>query len=131
MRHRIKHHVNRPVLHLGLFTDGQMLPAAGLFTLAAGWAYAGGGSAITRALIAGLMLLPVGIMVVDNRVGGIVITQAKALVLWRREAGILTPGEQEAHGWELAIDVEDQLVLDREEMAQVDLEAVFASDSGG
>ena len=36
MRHRIKHHVNRPVLHMGLFTDAQMLPAAGLFAVAVG-----------------------------------------------------------------------------------------------
>ncbi len=129
MRHRIKHHVNRPVLHLGLFTDGQMLPAAGLFTVAAGWAYAGGGSVIARAVVAALMLLPVGVMVVDNRVGGIVVTQVKALALWRREPGILIPGEQEALGWELAIDAEDQLVLDREQMTSVDLDAVFASDT--
>ncbi len=105
------------------------MPAAGLFTLAAGWAYAGGGSAIARALVAALMLLPVGVMAADNRVGGIVVTQVKALALWRREPGILTPGEQEAHGWELAIDAEDQLVLDREQMTSVDLEAVFASDT--
>ncbi len=37
MRHRIKHHVNRPVLHMGMFTDTQMLPAAGLFALGAGF----------------------------------------------------------------------------------------------
>ncbi len=129
MRHRVKHHVNRPVLHLGLFSDGQILPAAGLFTLAAGWAFAGGGGVIAQAIGAALLLLPVGVMVVDNRMGGIVMTQVKALVLWHREPGIFTPGAQKAHGWELAIDAEDQLALDRERMERVDLEAVFASDA--
>jgi len=129
VRHRIKHHVNRPVLHLGLFTDGQMLPAAGLFSVAAGWAYAGGGSVIARAIVAALMLVPVGVMVVDNRVGGLVISQVEALVCWRREAGIFTPGVQESYGCEVAIDAEDLLVLEREQMAQVDLEAVFSSEA--
>lgn len=127
MRHRVKHHVNRPVLHLGLFTDGQMVPAAGVFALAAGWAFAGGGGAVARTVVAALMLLPVGVMVVDNRMGGIVVTQVKALVLWRRELGIFTPGGEQADGWELEIDAEDQLVLDRERVESLDLEAVFAA----
>ena len=67
MRHRIKHHVNRPVLHMGMFTDAQMLPAAGLFALAAGWFYAVGGPLVARTVVSALLLLPVGVMVVDNR----------------------------------------------------------------
>lgn len=128
MRHRIKHHVNRPVLHMGLFSDEQILPAAGLFTIACGWVYAGAGALVVRTLVAAVLLVPVGVMVVDNRVGGIVVDQVKAFVRWYRQPGIFCPGAEEASGYELAIDAEDQLVLDRERMARVDLEAVFGRD---
>ena len=92
MRHRIKHHVNRPVLHMGMFTDAQMLPAAGLFTVAAGWLYAGGGALVGRALVAAVLLLPVAVMVVDNRVGGIVTERVAAYVRWHRQPGVFEPG---------------------------------------
>ncbi|MCA1678351.1 MAG: hypothetical protein LC777_05085 [Actinobacteria bacterium] len=128
MRHRIKHHVNRPVLHMGMFTDAQMLPAAGLFTLAAGWFYAGGGPLVARTVLAALLLLPVGVMVVDNWVGGIVVAQVRAFVRWHRQPGVFVPGVEEAPGYELAVDGEDRLVLERERLARVDLEAAFAED---
>ena len=128
MRHRIKHHVNRPVLHMGMFTDAQMLPAAGLFALAAGWFYAGGGPLVLRALLAALLLLPVGVVVVDNWVGGIVADQLRAFVRWHRQPGIFVPGVEEAHGYELSVDGEDRLVLERERLARVDLEMAFAED---
>jgi hypothetical protein len=128
MRHRIKHHVNRPVLHMGLFTDAQMLPAAGLFALAAGWFYAGGGGLVARSVLAALLLLPVGVMVVDNRVGGLVVDRVRAFVRWQRRPGIFAPGSEEAQGYELSVDAEDQLVLERERLARVDLEAAFAKD---
>jgi hypothetical protein len=128
MRHRIKHHVNRPVLHMGLFTDAQMLPAAGLFTLAAGWFYAGGGGVVGRAVVAAVLLLPVAVMAVDNRVGGIVVERVSAFVRWHRRPGIFEPGAEEADGYELSVDAEDELVLERERLARVDLEAVFARD---
>jgi hypothetical protein len=128
MRHRIKHHVNRPVLHMGLFTDAQMLPAAGLFALAAGWFYAGGGGLVARSVLAALLLLPVGVMVVDNRVGGIVVDWVRAFVRWQRQPGIFAPGSDRAQGYELSVDAEDQLVLERERLARVDLEAAFAQD---
>jgi hypothetical protein len=128
MRHRIKHHVNRPVLHMGLFTDAQMLPAAGLFTLAAGWFYAGGGGLVARTVVAALFMLPVGVMVVDNRVGGIVVDRVRAFVRWYRQPGIFAPGADEAQGYELSVDAEDQLVLERERLARVNLEAAFAED---
>jgi hypothetical protein len=128
MRHRIKHHVNRPVLHMGLFTDAQMLPAAGLFTLAAGWFYAGGGGVVGRAAVAAVLLLPVAVMAVDNRVGGIVVERVSAFVRWHRQPGIFEPGADEAEGYELSVDAEDELVLERERLARVDLEAVFAQD---
>jgi hypothetical protein len=128
MRHRIKHHVNRPVLHMGLFTDAQMLPAAGLFTLAAGWFYAGGGGVGARAAVAAVLLLPVAVMAVDNRVGGMVVERASAFVRWHRRPGIFEPGAEEADGYELSVDAEDELVLERERLARVDLEAVFAQE---
>jgi hypothetical protein len=128
MRHRIKHHVNRPVLHMGLFTDAQMLPAAGLFTLAAGWFYAGGGGVVGRAVVAAVLLLPVAVMAVDNRVGGIVVERVSAFVRWHRRPGIFEPGAEEADGYELSVAAEDELVLERERLARVDLEAVFAED---
>jgi hypothetical protein len=128
MRHRIKHHVNRPVLHMGLFTDAQMLPAAGLFTLAAGWFYAGGGGLVARTVVAALFMLPVGVMVVDNRVGGIVVDRVRAFVRWYRQPGIFAPGAEAARGYELSVDAEDQLVLERERLARVNLEAAFAED---
>jgi hypothetical protein len=128
VRHRIKHHVNRPVLHLGLFTDAQMLPAAGLFALAAGWFYAGAGGLVGRSLVAGLLLLPVAVMAVDNQVGGIAVERATAFVRWHRQPGIFEPGAEEADGYELSVDAEDELVLERERLARVDLETVFAHD---
>jgi hypothetical protein len=128
MRHRIKHHVNRPVLHMGLFTDAQMLPAAALFTLAAGWFYVGAGGVIGRSLVTALLLLPVAVMAVDNRVGGIVIERVTAFVRWHRQPGIFEPGAEEADGYQLSVDAEDQLVLEREQLARVDLETVFAND---
>ena len=129
MRHRIKHHVNRPVLHMGLFSDAQILPAAGLFTIACGWVYAGGGALVVRALVAAVLLVPVGVMVVDHRVGGIVVDQAKAFVRWHRQPGIFRPGAEDASGYALAFDAEAQLMFERESMARVDLEAVFGHDS--
>jgi hypothetical protein len=128
MRHRIKHHVNRPVLHMGLFSDTQMLPAAGLFALAAGWFYAGGGGLVARTVVAAVLLLPVGVMVVDNRVGGIVVDRVCAFVRWQRRPGIFAPGSEAAQGYELSVDGEDRLVLERERLARVDLDAVFAED---
>jgi hypothetical protein len=128
VRHRIKHHVNRPVLHMGLFTDAQMLPAAGLVTLAAGSFYAGAAGVVGRSLVAALLLLPVAVMAVDNRLGGIVLERASALVRWHRRPGIFEPGAVEADGYELSVDAHDELVLERERLARVDLEAVFAHD---
>jgi hypothetical protein len=128
MRHRIKHHVNRPVLHMGLFTDAQMLPAAGFFTLAAGWFCAGAGGAVARSLVAAVLMLPVAVMAVDNRVGGIMVEGASAFVRWHRQPGIFGPGAVEADGYELSVEAEDELVLERERLARVDLEAVFAHD---
>jgi hypothetical protein len=128
VRHRIRHHVNRPVLHFGLFTDAQMLPAAGLFAVAAGWFYAGGGGLVARAMVTALLLLPVGVMVVDNRVGGLVLERARALVRWHRRLGTFAPGAEPGDGYALRVDAEDEWVLQRERPGRVDLEAAFAED---
>ena len=128
MRHRIKHHVNRPVLHMGLFTDSQILPAAGLLMLGAGWLYAGTGALVVRALVAAVVLLPVGVIVVDNRVGGIVVQRTLAFARWHRRPGVFAPGAADACGYALTVDEQDLLVLERERGARVDLETVFAHD---
>jgi hypothetical protein len=129
MRHQIKHHVNRPVLHLGMFTDTQMLPAAGLFAVAAGWVYAGAGGLVSRTVVALVALLPAGVMVVDNRMGGIVVEQARAFVHWHRQPGIFTPGVEGAEGYALTPDDEHQLALTRSRLERVDLEAAFAEEA--
>lgn len=129
MRHRVKHHVNRPVLHMGLFTDAQMLPAAALFTFAAGWFYAGLGGVVARAVGAALILLPVAAMAIDNRAGGIIVGQVAALGRWYRHGGVLSPGAAQPPSYALELDDEDALVLERERLARVDLEAVFARDT--
>ena len=131
MRHRIKHHVGRPVLHLGLFTDSQMLPASAISSVAAGWFYAGSGGLVARTLAAAIMMLPVGVMVVDNRVGGIVVDRVRALVRWHRDAGVFSPEVEldGAEGYGLTLDAEDELLLKRESDARVDLELAFAEEA--
>src|SRR5919108_2001222 len=111
MRHRIKHHVNRPVLHMGLFTDAQILPAAALLTSGAGWLYAGAGPLVARALVAAVMLLPVGVMVVDNRVGGIVVERTLALLRWYRRGGGFAPRGGDGRGSAPPIDEEGLMVV--------------------
>lgn len=128
MRHRIKHHVNRPVLHMGLFHDAQMLPAAGLVTFAAGWLYAGAGGLVLRTLVAATILLPVGVMIVDNRVGGLVVGRVAALHRWYRQPGVFVPGAPQASGYELSGDDPDELRRQHDRLADVDLEAAFSLD---
>jgi hypothetical protein len=105
-----------------------MLPAAGLFALAAGWLYAGSGGLVARTAVAALLMVPVGVMVVDNRVGGIVVDRVRSLVRWHRRPGIFVPGSGEAQGYKLSADAEDCVVLERERLTRVDLEAAFAQD---
>jgi hypothetical protein len=130
MRHRIKHHVNRPVLHWGLFTDRQMLPAATLAMLGLGWGFAGSGGLVARTAVACLFLLPVGVIVLDNRLGGIALTWLLALLRWRSTAGVFAPESvEEAEGYVLSVDAQDQLVLEREALARVELDIAFAEDA--
>ena len=129
MRHRVRHHVGRPVLHLGLFTDSQMLPAAAITALAAGWLYAGSGGLLVRTLVAAGMLLPVGVMVADNRVGGIVTEQARTLVRWRRDPGVFAPElePQDLDGY-LLTGEQDAPAPGGEALAHADLALAFAED---
>jgi hypothetical protein len=83
---------------------------------------------VARTVVAAVLLLPVGVMVVDNRVGGIVVDRVCAFVRWQRQPGIFAPGADEARGYELSVDAEDPLLLERERLARVDLEAAFARD---
>src|SRR5688500_14238072 len=131
MRHRIKHHVGRPVLHLGLFTDSQMLPAAAIASLAAGWFYAGSGGLVGRTLVAAILMLPVGVMVVDNRVGGIVVDRLRALIRWHREPGVFAPelALDDVDGYALTLEPEDELMLERERLGRADLDLAFAEDA--
>ena len=129
MRHRIKHHVNRPVLHMGLFTDAQMLPAAGLFAVAAGWFYAGGGALV------GAGVGRRGAAVAGGGDGG---RQPRGRDRDRAGrarwcAGIASrasssPAPSGRTATSCSVDDEDQLLLERERLARVDLEAAFAQD---
>jgi hypothetical protein len=106
MVHPIRHQVNSRVLHHGLFTDEQLLPAAILVLLAVGVAYTAG--TVVVGLIAGaVLLLPVGAMIVDNRAGQLL---RGALVTWlayRRSVGVYDPGSGDrAVGYELLADDE-------------------------
>lgn len=115
---------------MGLFIDGQMLPAAGLVSLAAGWFYAGGGGLVARTLAAALILLPVGVMAVDNRAGGIVAERAAAWWRWYRHGGVFGPGAcARPESYSLEIDEQDALVLERERLARVNLESVYSGDA--
>jgi hypothetical protein len=128
-RHRIKHHVSRPVVHLGLFTDEQILPAAALVALAAGWLYAGAGGLIARMVLAAVLMVPVAVMVLDNHAGGILVAHAAAWLRWHRRAGMFAPGPGEPVGYALALDERERLVAERRARSPVDLEAAFAARS--
>ena len=68
MVHPIRHQVNSRVLHKGLFTDEQLMPAAILVLLAVGVAYTAGSVAV-GVIAAAVFLVPVGAMIIDNRAG--------------------------------------------------------------
>ncbi len=104
MLHPIRHQVNSRVLHKGLFTDEQLMPAAILVLLAVGVAYTAGSVAV--ALIAGaVFLLPVAAMILDNRAGQLLHGHARAWLAYRRSVGVYDPGAGDgAVGYELVLD---------------------------
>jgi len=104
MLHPIRHQVNSRVLHKGLFTDEQLMPAAILVLLAVGVAYTAGSVAV--GMIAGaVFLLPVAAMIIDNRTGQLLHGQVAAWLAYRRAVGVYDPGAGDtAVGYELLAD---------------------------
>lgn len=109
MVHPIRHQVNSRVLHRGLFTDEQLMPAAILVLLAVGVAYTAASVAVA-AIAAAVLLLPVGAMIIDNRAGQVLHGHLAAWLAYRRAVGIYDPGAGDrAVGYELQAD--DDAVL--------------------
>ena len=104
MLHPIRHQVNSRVLHKGLFTDEQLMPAAILVLLAVGVAYTAGSVAL-GVIGAAVFLLPVGAMIIDNRTGQLLHGQVAAWLAYRRGVGVYDPGAGDsAVGYELQAD---------------------------
>ena len=104
MLHPIRHQVNSRVLHKGLFTDEQLMPAAILVLLAVGVAYTAGSVALA-VIGAAVFLLPVGAMIIDNRTGQLLHGQVAAWLAYRRGVGVYDPGAGDsAVGYELRAD---------------------------
>lgn len=104
MLHPIRHQVNSRVLHKGLFTDEQLMPAAILVLLAVGVAYTAG-TVVLGVIGAAVFLLPVGAMIIDNRTGQILQGQVAAWLAYRRGVGVYDPGAGDsAVGYELQAD---------------------------
>ena len=104
MLHPIRHQVNSRVLHKGLFTDEQLMPAAILVLLAVGVAYIAG-TVVLGVIGAAVFLLPVGAMIIDNRTGQLLHGQVVAWLAYRRGVGVYDPGAGDsAVGYELQAD---------------------------
>ena len=91
--HRVQHHLNTGILHFGLFTDGQIGPAAGMalvsLTVAAGGV---GGSLVIRMILALLVIIPALVMVLDNHGGKMLRRWLRAWMEQRRRVGVYEPG---------------------------------------
>jgi len=112
MVHPIRHQVNSRVLHKGLFTDEQLMPAAILVLLAVGVAYTAGSVAV-GVIAAAVFLLPVGAMIIDNRAGQLLHGHANAWLAYRRSVGVYDQGAGDsAVGYELLAD-DDALLAAR------------------
>lgn len=123
MVHPIRHQVNTRVLHKGLFTDEQLMPAAILVLLAVGVAYTAGSVAL-GAIAAAVFLLPVGGMILDNRAGQLLHGHARAWLAYRRCVGVYDPGAGDtAVGYELLPD--EGAVLAAAAPTPADLQAVL------
>ena len=104
MVHPIRHQVNSRVLHKGLFTDEQLMPAAILVLMAVGVAYTAGSVAV-GVMAAAVFLLPVGAMIVDNRAGQLLHSHVASWLAYRRKVGMYDPGAGDsAVGYELLAD---------------------------
>jgi hypothetical protein len=101
MVHPIRHQVNSRVLHKGLFTDEQLMPAAILVLLAVGVAYTAGSVAV-GVIAAAVFLLPVGAMIIDNRAGQLLHSHVASWLAYRHKVGMYDPGAgNSAIGYEL------------------------------
>ena len=104
MVHPIRHQVNSRVLHKGLFTDEQLMPAAILVLLAVGVAYTAGSVAF-GVIAAAVFLVPVGAMIIDNRAGQLLHGHVASWLAYRRKVGMYDPGAgNSAIGYELLAD---------------------------
>ncbi len=90
-RHPIKHNLNVGVLHFGLFTDKQIPPAVGLAVVAMA-VLVMGGSLVLRLIIVLVLLLPVCVMILDNYSGGMLQSQVRGWIEFRRSHGVYDPG---------------------------------------
>ena len=109
MLHPVRHHVNSRVLHKGLFTDEQLMPAAILVLLAVGVAYTAS-SVVIGVVAVAVLLLPVAAMILDNRAGQLLHDELRAWLAYRRSAGVFDPGGGDsAIAYELLVD-EDVLL---------------------
>ncbi len=109
MLHPIRHQANSRVLHKGLFTDEQLMPAAILVLLAVGVAYTAA-SVVVGVIGAAVLLVPVGAMILDNRAGQLLHGQVIAWLAYRRSVGVFDPGGGEhAIAYELLPDDETLL----------------------
>ena len=123
MVHPIRHQVNSRVLHRGLFTDEQLMPAAILVLLAVGVAYTAGSMAV-GVIAAAVFLLPVGAMIIDNRAGQLLHSHVRAWLAYRRNVGVYDAGAGEsAAGYQLLAD--DDALLAAGAPAPGELQAVL------
>ncbi|HUR85497.1 MAG TPA: hypothetical protein VMY78_09140 [Solirubrobacteraceae bacterium] len=123
MLHPVRHQVNSRVLHKGLFTDEQLMPAAILVLLAVGVAFTAGSVAV--ASIGGaVFLLPVGAMIIDNRAGQVLHDQVSAWLAYRRNVGVYDAGAGDAAvGYELLAD--DDVLIAAGAPSPADLRSVL------
>ncbi|CAB4905639.1 unannotated protein [freshwater metagenome] len=110
--HRFSPHVNRPVLHLKLFTDGQLLPVVGLVLFGTMYMYGGLGSFLLRFAGGLVILLPVAVMALDNRSGQTLRLMWFGWKEWNQKPGVY---DQSADDLEIEPYV---LTVDPEELAR-------------
>jgi hypothetical protein len=89
--HRFSPHINRPVLHLKMFTDIQVLIVLGLGLFALMYVWGGFGALPVRLLVAFLVLTPAGVMALDNRSGQTLRLWWFARTQWRSTPGVYEP----------------------------------------
>lgn len=97
-RHRIRHQVHAGILHRGVLTDGQLIPAVVLAFLALGF-MAGAGSIIVKLAGVGFCALVIAAMMVDNLTGGYLRSYVVTHTAYRRARGVYEPGPADNAGY--------------------------------